>query len=102
MKFQEFAPTWYEAIQILKKSGWTNWNEYFKFCDKQNINLGYNNKCIVGEAWGFSDKYMDGGCSECQRSAIGFNLAMKSLSFFNQSMKLFEDHFCEKHLEKKK
>jgi hypothetical protein len=92
MRFQEFAPKWYEAIEILKKDGW---RKYWAFCNDNDLNLGYHRRCIVGEAHGFKDDYLF-NCRDCVDHSLNFNLTIGKDSF-KEAIQVFEDHFCSEH-----
>lgn len=52
-------------------------------------------KCIVGEAWRYTDEYLN-ICDECHRYAIKLEVGYCT-SAFNKHVKSFEQHFNKEH-----
>ena len=76
------------------------------------LSMDIASKCIVGEAWGFTDIYAFDDktvCKECQGFACDFSyyadgetnavvFRVTARKPFNETKKLFEEHWNEKHV----
>jgi hypothetical protein len=79
----QIAPVWAKRIKA---------NEVGKHVSE----LGDFSRCIVGEAWRYSDEYLE-FCNECQIRAFGLT-NFKNKESFNYGIRLFEQHFNKEHL----
>lgn len=58
--------------------------------------LGDTSRCIVGEAWRYSDEYLD-LCNFCHIHAL-YLTNFKNQKRFKQAISLFEQHWNKEHL----
>lgn len=85
--FEDICPTW---ARILSKGLDTG-------------NIGLSDKCIVGEAWGWSNRYYIGQSNEC-KTCIHFSdlfpliLFTKNIKISLQAINKFTEHYNNAHI----